>query len=297
MKITLTATAATAALLLAACSETTASPAPATDTSAAPAAETAPAPAPRPASYLAAPETLQVWVDGRAGTGDPVHWVSEGGVYDYPSGDKLFGMMGFDSSTVIWPEEPGGEIIHLTRKTFTYTNPETGEVLTEYNGEPITPIAYPYQMITYRLEDGRIYGDVEQGVGERVQKIKAEDGIPVRKMGDTFVYQAAVFLDFPLPTGKQYQAWENYDFFFHPEGSVTEPHQMSWQRYGARPSFAGDGPAIYHLHSWRVESHDQFPEALINWARADKPDWLNPPASVEEVRALQSGEAGIGWGE
>ncbi|GAB5459642.1 MAG: hypothetical protein Hens3KO_26720 [Henriciella sp.] len=251
----------------------------------------------RPASYEAAPETLKVWVDGRAGTGAPVHWVSDGGVYDYPSGEKLFGMIGFDSSTILWPDEPDGQIIHLTRKTFAYTDAETGEVLTEYNGTPVTPIAYPYQMITYRYEDGKIYGDVEQGVGDRIQKIKAEDGIPMRTIGETYVFQAAVFLDFPLPTGAQYQAWENYDFFFHPEGTVSEPHQMAWQRYGARPSFAGDGPAIYHLHSWRVEAHDQFPEQLLEWAKADKPEWLNPPASVEEVRALQSGEAGIGWGD
>ncbi|MXW21033.1 MAG: hypothetical protein F4Z95_09550, partial [Gammaproteobacteria bacterium] len=38
-------------------------------------------------SRAAAPEVLRTWVDARAGTGSPVHWVSEGGVYDYPSGE------------------------------------------------------------------------------------------------------------------------------------------------------------------------------------------------------------------
>ena len=75
------------------------------------------------------PEALKAWVDARAGTGEAVHWISEGGVYAYPSGELLFGMIGFDSSTVIWPEEPGEKVVHLTRKTFTYTDPETGEVL------------------------------------------------------------------------------------------------------------------------------------------------------------------------
>lgn len=207
-------------------------------------------------------------------------------------------MIGFDSSTVIWPDEPGEKIIHLTRKTFAYTDPETGEVLTEYNGQPVSPIAYPYQMITYRLENDRIYGDVEQGVGDRVQTIKSEDGIPFRKMGSGYIYNASVFLDFPLPTGKQYQAWENYDFFFQPEGSVDEPHQMAWQRYGALPPWAGmpDKKSIIQLHSWRVESHDEFPEKLLAWAKKDKPKWLNPPKDVAEVRALQKGEAGAGWG-
>ena len=62
-------------------------------------------------------DVLKAWVDARAGTGEPVHWISEGGIYAYPSGEKLFGMIGFDSSTVIWPENPGEKVIHLTRKT------------------------------------------------------------------------------------------------------------------------------------------------------------------------------------
>jgi hypothetical protein len=242
-----------------------------------------------------APEVLRRWVDARAGTGAPVHWVSEGGVYEYPSGKKLLGMIGFDSSTVIWPETPDGEIIHLTRKTYAYTDPETGEILTEYNGQPVEPIAYPYQMITYRMVDGKIYGDVEQGVAPRIQKIKSETGMTTRMMGDTMAVTAAVFLDFPLPNGTQYEAWENYDFFLHKEGTVAEPYQMSWQRYGALPPFAGDGKAIYHLLSWRIESEDEFPPALLAWAKAEKPQWLNPPADLAEVRALQSGGEGTGW--
>ena len=71
------------------------------------------------------------------------------------------------------------------------------------------------------------------------------------------------FLDFPLPNGAQYEAWENYDFFINPEGSVEEPHQMSWQRYGALPAWAGGEQAIYHLLSHRVESQDEFPAELL----------------------------------
>ena len=239
-----------------------------------------------------APEELRVWVDARAGTGAPVHWVSEGGVYDYPSGEKLFGMIGFDSSTVIWPEGPDGTVIHLTRKTYTYTDPASGEILTEYKGQPVEPIAYPYQLIRYRMRDGRIYGEVEQGVGDRVQRIKSRNGMQVRKLGQgTTAVTASVFLDLPMPGGARYEAWENYDFFLHDAEKVDEPHQLSWQRYGALPPFAGEGPAIYHLLSWRVESHEEFPPALLEWARKEAPMWLRPPANLEEIRALQRGEA------
>lgn len=247
-------------------------------------------------SNAASADPLRTWVEARAGTGPTVHWIAEGGVYSYPSGEKLFGMTGFDSSTVIWPDDDSKAVVHLTRKTFMYTHPETGEVLEQWNGQPVEPIAYPYQVIRYRLRDGRIYGDVEQGVEPRVQNIKSENGMQLRWLGDdTLAVTAAVFLDFPLPGGQQYEAWENYDFFIHTSGGVTEPHQMSWQRFGDLPRWAGEGKAIYHLLSWRVESRDEFPPKLLAWARENKPQWLNPPASLDEVRQLQQGEMGQGW--
>ncbi|WP_446830030.1 DUF1838 family protein [Candidatus Foliamicus sp.] len=243
-----------------------------------------------------APDELRIWVDARAGTGAPVYWIAEGGVYAYPSGEKLFGMIGFDASTVIWPEDADGVAVHLTRKTFAYTDPVSGEILAEHKGQPVEPIAYPYQVITYRMKDGKIHGDVEQGVGDQVQTIKSEEGMRVRRMGNnTLAVTASVFLDFPLPGGTRYEAWENYDFFLHDGSNVDEPHQLSWQRYGALPPFAGKGKAIYHLLSWRVEDEDEFPPVLLAWAEAEKPMWLNPPASMEEVRALQNGELGEGW--
>lgn len=263
----------------------------------APVAATAPAEAPlAPASRAAAPEEFRMWIDARAGTGDPVHWVSEGAVYEYPSGRKLVGMIGFDSSRVIWPEKPGDPVIHLTRKTYAYTDPETGEVLSEYNGQKVEPIAYPYQLISYRYENGRIYGDVEQGVGKAVQKIAAKTGMSWRWMGkDTLAITAPVFLDFPLPNGARYEAWENYDFFIHRAGTNAEPHQMAWQRYGALPPFLGRGQGIYHLLSWRVESNADLPPRLRAWAEREKPMWLNPPRDIAEIRALQAGAAMEGW--
>lgn len=241
-------------------------------------------------------EELRLWVDARAGTGTPVHWIASGGVFEYPTGKKLFGMVGFDSSRVIWPSKKGGAIIHLTRKTFAYTDPVTDEILTEYNGKRVAPIAYPYQMITYRFENSMIFGDVEQGAGDAIQQIKMKDGMGMRWLGrDTLVVTAPIFLDFPLPNGSRYEAWENYDFFLHKGDKIDEPYQMSRQRYGALPPWAGTGKAIYHLVSWRVENESQFPVKLLAWARADMPMWLVPPSGIDEIRALQLGTAGEGW--
>lgn len=244
----------------------------------------------------AASTEFRTWVDGRAGTGSPVHWVAEGGVYEYPTGRKLFGMVGFDSSRVIWPAKPGDPVIHLTRKTFAYTDPVTGKILKEFNGQPVTPIAYPYQIITYRMENGQIFADVEQGVGDAIQKIRAADGLRFRWLGkDTLAVTAPIFLDFPMANGVRYEAWENYDFFFHRPGAVDQPNQMSWQRFGSLPPWVGKGKAIYHLISWRVDRPEDFPAPLLAWARTDMPMWLQPPADLAEIRRLQREGAGEGW--
>ncbi len=241
-------------------------------------------------------EELRLWVDARAGTGKPVHWIASGGVFEYPTGKKLFGMVGFDSSRVIWPTKKGDPVIHLTRKTFAYTDPRTDEILTEYNGKPVTPIAYPYQVITYRVENGKIFGDVEQGAGDAIQHIAMKDGMGIHWMGrDTLAVTAPIFLDSPLPDGSRYEAWENYDFFLHRNNKVDEPHQMSWQRFGGLPTWAGPGKAIYHLLSWRVEHESEFPAELLKWAKAEMPMWLVPPADMDEVRALQQAPVGEGW--
>ena len=92
---------------------------------------------------LTAPKALRDWVDARAGTGDPVHWIADGGVYAYPSGEKLFGMVGFDSSTVIWPEESGDDVVHLTRKTFAYTDPITVKFLRSMTAFQSSPSPIP----------------------------------------------------------------------------------------------------------------------------------------------------------
>tara|TARA_R110001599_G_scaffold132983_1_gene310346 strand:- start:65517 stop:66368 length:852 start_codon:yes stop_codon:yes gene_type:complete len=239
---------------------------------------------------------LRLWVDARAGTGKPVHWIASGGVFEYPTGKKLFGMVGFDSSRVIWPTKKGDPVIHLTRKTFAYTDPVTDEILTEYKGQPVTPIAYPYQVITYRAQNGKIFGDVEQGEGDAIQHIKMKGGMGMRWLGrDTLAVTAPIFLDFPLPSGSRYEAWENYDFFLHKDNKIEEPYQMSWQRYGALPPWAGTGKAIYHLLSWRVENESEFPDKLLKWAKAEMPMWLVPPRDMDEIRALQQGTAGEGW--
>ena len=106
------------------------------------------------------------------------------------------------------------------------------------------------------------------------------------RVGDAVVFTAPVYLDFPIPgTEARYQAFENYDFFIHADASL--PNQLSWLRYGACPRWSGGQPCIMHLVTWRVDSFDDVPASLREWIEEEAPLWQQPPADLDEIRALQ----------
>ncbi|XBQ14891.1 MAG: hypothetical protein ABL308_07925 [Oceanicaulis sp.] len=231
-------------------------------------------------------EVFEDWVAARAGTGEPVWWYSIGTVRDYPSGDVRYVMEGWDSARSFRPEGEGAPVAHqYNRKIYVFRDPETLEIVPES-----VAVAYPYQFITYTLEGGGMKTRVEQGSGPRLAVIE-DDSLSWRPVGDTQVFTAPVFLDFPIPNSEaRIQAWENYDFFIHPEGTVDEPHQLSWARVGQLPAWAGGGQAVMHLITWRVEDYDDLPETMRSYVEAEAPLWMEPPADLEEIRTLQAAQ-------
>lgn len=237
------------------------------------------------------PEVFELWIDARAGSGEPVYWYSTGTVRAFPSGETIALMEGYDAAVSHRPEGPDAPRAHqYNRKIYIFRDPQTGEVLREVDGVAVDPVAYDYQFIDYRVEDGELIATVEQGAAPRVQTIEAEP-MSWRLMGDTYVFTAPLFLDFPIPgTDRRIQAWENYDFFIHPEGSVDEPHQLSWARIGQLPAWAGGQMAVMHLHTWRVEDYGDIPAGMRAYIEAEAPLWRVPPADLAEIRRIQAGE-------
>ncbi|MCC5867359.1 MAG: DUF1838 family protein [Gammaproteobacteria bacterium] len=231
-------------------------------------------------------DSFERFASMRAGEGEPVYWYTIGTVYSYPDGKALFAMEGIDTARRL-PDDEDGTVRQASRKVFFYRDIETGEVLRELNGKAVEPIAYPYQYITYALVDDSIVTYVEQGAGERLQRIGPVENIQLRRIGETMVFSAPLFLDFPTAAGR-YQAFENYDFFIHPETSgLSVPNQLSWVRYGDLPPFAGPGYSIIHLVSWRVDSYAALPKSMREVLESDARQWMAPPRDLEEIRALQ----------
>lgn len=227
----------------------------------------------------------------RTGTGAPVYWYTIGTVFSYPDGEALFRMEGVDTARRL-PDGDDGVVHQASRKVFFYRDIETNALLHSYEGRAVEPIAYPYQYITYALEAGSIVTYVEQGAGERLQRIGPVENITQRRIGETRVFSAPLFLDIPMGDGTRYQAFENYDFFIHPDtAGLSIPNQLSWVRYGDLPPFAGPGQGIIHLVSWRVDDYASLPDSMRDALEQEAPLWMAPPEDLEEIRELQQGHA------
>jgi hypothetical protein len=227
------------------------------------------------------------WVQMRVGDGKAnAIWWCQGEVYSYPSGKLVARMEGIDHGKVI--KIAKDSVIQLNRKTFTYHDINTNEIITEGFGQKLEPIAYPYQKITYLLKNGKLRTYVEQGAGARITKMGPGESISVRQLGGNYIFTAPVFLDFTGPRGK-YEAYENYDFFFSPSMKTTkERYQLTWERYGDLPAAIGGGKGIIHLVSYRVDKIEDLPSAVFKKYLNEKAQmWLAPPKDLEEIGALQ----------
>ena len=223
------------------------------------------------------------FTSARAGDGQPVYWYSTGELRSYPDGRLLALVEGFDTArTMADPERPGGRI-QLSRKIYIYRDPATGVVLRAFNGRPVAPIAYPYQLIRYWREGDRLRTHVTQGAGDRVQRIGPGGNATARRQGDTLMVTAPLYLDMPMPDGRRYQAFENYDFFFTGPSGL----RLSWLRYG-EDALTGQ-PSIMHMVGWRVERFADLPEGMRRFVETEAPLWKAPPVDLADIARLQAG--------
>jgi hypothetical protein len=161
----------------------------------------------------------------------------------------------------------------------------TGTVYAYPSGQPLAPIEYPYQCITYQLDGEQVRTVVEQGRAPNVQTIGPSAGMQVRRVRSDYVFTASLFLDFALPNGRRYEPVENYDFFVAGDVKVDPAtHRLSWLRYGDLP---GAGKVIMHLVAWRADAYSELPVSMREYLEKNARLWMQLPASIDEVRALQ----------
>ncbi len=252
---------------------------------------------PDPASVEATgwtPERYDTWVNSRAGTGEPVYWYSIGTLRAFPGGEHLYNFEGYDIARANRVSDTMTE--QYSRKIYVYRDKDTNEVVREVNSEPIEPIAYPYQFITYEYKTDKdapyLQTMVEQGKGAAKRSIGPGTDITVRQVGDLELYTAPLFLDFPIRgTDKRYQTFENYDFVIPQDQS--KPGMITFMRYGPLPEWAqkdGITMGAMHMVTWRITDYENVPKSLRDYVEADAPLWTAPPEDLADIRRLQQAD-------
>lgn len=233
-------------------------------------------------------ELFERFVELSGGSGEPVYWYMKGEVNSYPDGAPVAVIEGVDMRRIVWPEGARNTAEQLSRKIYVYRDPETGELLKEYQGQPVTYIKYPYQYVTFQLAGDKLRVLVEQTKLGQLQKIDTGGRSKVRRFGETIVFSSPLFLDYEMPGGGRYQAYENYDFILHPgAGQSVEKYQLSWNRFADRAPWAGEGRVMMQMVGWRVDRFEELPEGLRTYIEKEAPMWKQPPRDLAEIRELQ----------
>jgi len=229
------------------------------------------------------PKDFDDFTTMRIGRGEPIYWYCVGEIYEYPSGKLIAKVEGIDTARVVKAESGPTKKLQLSRKIFFYRDPAGGQILRQWNGKKVEPIAYPYQKITYELKDGRIRATVVQGKQPRVQTIESAGTFHIRRFGSTTIFSTPLFLDLP-----SYKAYENYDFFFNPKATGSAgKYQLTWNRRGSLPPFFGGGDSVFQLVSYRVDRYRDLPASMREALESDGRLWMSPPKDLAEIEELQ----------
>lgn len=251
-------------------------------------------------SSQTSPDPFEIWGKMRLGLGtgpgsnpDGVFWVGGGALYEVYSGKILAIFEGFDIGKGVRISDT--HIRQLSRKIFWFRDPESGDIMTEFDGKPVNPIVYDSQMIDYHKgSDGSITYSVEASL--RVLK----DALPKMKITShmagpqQMMINIPVFLDIPIPNGQnpgngggagggRYQAWEFYDYNVDPTFPADRPPTAVWCRQGSVPPFNMDSKAVLRFSGYRVESYNDLPERMKVEVERAYPHFQEPPKDSDEA--------------
>eukprot|EP00440_Ansanella_granifera_P032637 gb/GFBE01035408.1/.p1 GENE.gb/GFBE01035408.1/~~gb/GFBE01035408.1/.p1 ORF type:complete len:358 (+),score=40.24 gb/GFBE01035408.1/:1-1074(+) len=245
-----------------------------------------------------ASESFERFARMRCGAGEgsesQVFWYCAGQLHARPGGEVLALVEGFDASLALSVSDE--KMIQLSRKIFFFRDPLTNQVMTHFDGKPVRPIQYDYQVIEYsRTPNGQILPSVVQGTGAQRRVVPCMPITTQCVTPEQLLFHVPLFVDADIPGRGRYQAWEFYDFSLDSAGDRSS--YLTWVRQGACPPFASDPlGAVMHLTGRRFESFEELPESIRKLILPDDGPgeyelYQAPPLDLSEVERLQRQKA------
>lgn len=280
--------------------------------------------------------------------GPSVRWSVEGELFEYPTGRLLARVAGVDvcrrvdddtQSAAIEREvrspktaqsslsRPDAKTTSISRKLLLFLDPETNEVMTEFEGRAVEPAAFPYRVVEYAFSSNETRAgnpDGPSGPGARGGSVTATvtvgagaskmslTGASVavsrgRQTANDRVFSVPAFLDVETRDGGRHEAYESYDYFQTGSGDPPSPPEGRAPE-GKREEERGDPKAFQETFAWtrfgacapfgeacvlralarRVPSHEALPEAVRRFAKENAPEYADAPRDLAEIRTLQA---------
>jgi hypothetical protein len=220
------------------------------------------------------------------GSSEQVFMVCEGALYQSPSGKMLARFEGFDATRGIRIGED--HVRQLTRKMFWFRDVNTGDILTEFEGQPVQNIKYDYQVFDFRRGVDSLTG--KESILPTI--VEGPRGVPCSPGSFRFagphqlMIHLPVFIDVDIPGRGKYQAWETYDFSLDPSFPKDRPPHLSWSRQGPSPPFGST--VIMHCTGKRVCSFEELPKSMRQFVEEGGHDLFRAaPLNMAEVERLQ----------
>ena len=139
------------------------------------------------------PDDFENFVHARFGHGDPIYMYAVGDALTFPDGAPMMRNEGCDMGRLYSFDKEKGEAVALTRKLIVMRNTADGEIIRGPDGQPVWMPDFTYQLFTFRLENGSVSFEAEQGGGDTFFKCDS-----VANTMDIQKFNAVIFGNYPI---------------------------------------------------------------------------------------------------
>jgi hypothetical protein len=236
-------------------------------------------------------EAFRRLVSFRVGTGEEKFFYTFGDVRAQPGGEVIFHYEGVETCRENPQTTTPTSATQLSRRIFFYKNPQTGEYIRSFQGEPVAPVAYPYLIMQWNLDsEGKVQIKGTQGQVPRVVSLNIE--VPtVRRLPNDVLH---------FPVNLFFQAGS---YSFHEMGTyISDPRASNGKSFES-----GHFVRIQPMPAWASKTHSapnvvldlsvvevggfhQLPARLQSVLADEFPLYAKPPKDLEECLRIQQGQ-------
>lgn len=234
------------------------------------------------------------WVQARCGSGEPVYWYARGDARVFPGGEVLYRFDFMEENRLVAdPKDPDNKVC-LGRKINLYLDKDTGQVLREFRGQPVSQLIYPYQVIAMTLQGDKVAAVATQGAGKFLRKYNLDDVVHAVSFGGRTYFDATAMFTSHREQGVM-NTFEYLTYIMPPDmaNQKSPDPGISFTLGYERPVWAGgDGKSDYllqHAVGTRVKSYDELPAHVREFIKSEAPIFRAPPANMDEIKRLQKG--------